>query len=280
MNRTHGMIKIQFPIQNIQSEKLLFYIFHIGSMKNQHPCIRPNGLEYNQIIFCTSGKGILIVDGNTYQITAGMGFLLRPGVAHEYYSTEEPWTTYWILFNGAGVEMLPLVFKTQTCKIFYLYNTEKILLEHQTLYALAENNALANKNAISASCYQFLLNLDDSITDIPIANNELNSARLENVIYFLENNFSTDITLENMARIAEITPQYLCRLFQNHFQMRPMEYVLILRMKEAKTLLLTDRKLSIKKIANTVGYHDTSYFCRMFKKHTGLTPSEFRVLSN
>lgn len=276
VNHPHGMIKIQFPFTDAQSDNLLYRIFHIGSMENQHPCDRINGLEYYQIIICTSGKGLLKVCGEEYEISAEMGFLLKPGVAHEYYSLESPWTTYWLLFDGAGSEMLPFISQSEKFSIFYLSNREKLLFEHQTMYTLAEKNALSNKNALSAACYQFLLDMNDSIIDCRAGNEEQNAERLNKVIRYLEKNYTKDILLEDMAKLAEITPQYLCRLFQSTLRMRPMEYVLYLRMKEAKTLMLTDKNMPINEIAATVGYHDTSYFCRMFRKNTGLTPGEFK----
>jgi len=276
MNHPHGMIKIQFPFTDAQSDNLLYRIFHIGSMENQHPCDRINGLEYYQIIICTSGKGLLKVCGEEYEISAEMGFLLKPGVAHEYYSLESPWTTYWILFDGAGSEMLPFISQSENYSVFYLSNREKLLFEHQAMYNLAEKNALSNKNALSAACYQFLLDMNDSIIDCRAGNEEQNAERLNKVIRYLENNYTKDILLEDMAKLAEITPQYLCRLFQSTLRMRPMEYVLYLRMKEAKTLMLTDKNMPVNEIAAAVGYHDTSYFCRMFRKNTGLTPGEFK----
>jgi len=276
VNHPHGMIKIQFPFTDAQSDNLLYRIFHIGSMENQHPCDRINGLEYYQIIICTSGKGLLKVCGEEYEISAEMGFLLKPGVAHEYYSLESPWTTYWILFDGAGSEMLPFISQIENFSVFYLSNREKLLFEHQAMYNLAEKNALSNKNALSAACYQFLLDMNDSIIDCRAGNEEQNAERLNKVIRYLENNYTKDILLEDMAKLAEITPQYLCRLFQSTLRMRPMEYVLYLRMKEAKTLMLTDKNMPVNEIAAAVGYHDTSYFCRMFRKNTGLTPGEFK----
>lgn len=279
MKHEHGMVRIEFPITDKRASRLLFRIAHIGSMEHQHPCIRPNGLEAHQIIFCTSGEGKLTVGGKKYSVSAGMGFYLRPGVSHEYTANKNPWTTFWILFDGPGVEILPFISDCGDYRVFYIYHLEKLLLQHKRIYAEAAQESINNQNSLSALCYRFLLDVEESIQDTPPAIREMNVERMEKVTDYLEKNYKTEVSLSEIAEVAGITPQYLCRLFQDCFHLRPMEYVLSLRMKEAKKLLVTAKEMTLDEIALAVGYRDTSYFCRMFKNSVGMTPREFTRIS-
>lgn len=98
--------KMLFLINTIKLPDYPFYLVHIGSLVNQHPCVRPDGLPDYQLLYCIAGEGLFTVDGHEYHITAGMGVLLKPDAAHEYHAIREPWSTYWVRFSGAGCDML------------------------------------------------------------------------------------------------------------------------------------------------------------------------------
>ena len=78
-----------------------------------------------------------------------------------------------------------------------------------------------------------------------------------------------------MAREVGISPYYLSKLFKESEGTGYIEYTTKLRMDYAKEQLgATDR--SIKEICHDAGYQDPNYFSRIFKKWTGMTPTEYR----
>ena len=83
--------------------------------------------------------------------------------------------------------------------------------------------------------------------------------------------------MEELSDQIHATPQYLCRMFKRHLNVRPFQYIAMKRIQHAK-ILLTDSDLSINEIAHRVGYNDCSYFCAIFKKIELISPSEFRGL--
>jgi len=84
-----------------------------------------------------------------------------------------------------------------------------------------------------------------------------------------------EITLSHTAQYLHINPSYLSQLFKQHQGVNFMDYVIELRMKEARKLLsLTTLRVS--EIAERLGYNDLAYFTNMFKKITGTTPSSYR----
>ena len=100
--------------------------------------------------------------------------------------------------------------------------------------------------------------------------------QLQTVTEYIENHYGICITLEDLSSIINVTPQHLCRLFKQAYNMRPFEYVTRYRLKCAKELLLNSNDYTVKTIAEMVGYNDTSYFCDTFKEYEGCSPLEFK----
>ena len=85
------------------------------------------------------------------------------------------------------------------------------------------------------------------------------------------------ICLEDIAASANISKNTAIRYFHANIGMSPIDYLLKCRISIAcKMLRETSDKIS--HIANSVGYENTGYFCRLFRRHTGLSPNEYRRL--
>ena len=92
---------------------------------------------------------------------------------------------------------------------------------------------------------------------------------------FIEENFRQAMQVSNLAAMVNITPRTLNRRFQSCVAMRPIEYIQAVRIEQAKRLLeLGD--VTIKSLAEQVGYDDISSFTRLFKRATELTPKEYQ----
>ena len=92
---------------------------------------------------------------------------------------------------------------------------------------------------------------------------------------FIEENFRQSMQVSNLAAMVNITPRTLNRRFQSSVAMRPIEYIQAVRIEQAKRLLeLGD--VTIKSLAEQVGYDDISSFTRLFKRATELTPKEYQ----
>lgn len=92
---------------------------------------------------------------------------------------------------------------------------------------------------------------------------------------YIRQNFQRDLSLEEVAQSAGISPYYFSKLFKEETGMNFTEYLTGLRIETAKQLL-SNQKLSIKQVCVDSGYANPNYFSRIFKKWTGITPTEFR----
>lgn len=98
---------------------------------------------------------------------------------------------------------------------------------------------------------------------------------VEEAISYIEENFENQIRLDELARSAYISSSRLSHLFKQATGMSPLDYVIRVRVDRACGLLTSTRR-NITDIAFDVGFHDSSYFSRAFRKLTGVSPSEFR----
>ncbi|MFF2889594.1 AraC family transcriptional regulator [Paenibacillus sp. NPDC057967] len=97
----------------------------------------------------------------------------------------------------------------------------------------------------------------------------------EQVIRYLARNYRETISLEQLAQHMNYTPQYVSRRFKEQMGCSPLDYIIRLRMDAARRLL-SETAATLQEAAAYVGYPDTIYFSRMFKKQTGITPGQYR----
>jgi AraC family transcriptional regulator len=98
--------------------------------------------------------------------------------------------------------------------------------------------------------------------------------RLHWSLDYLHENFASDITVEQLARVACLSTFHYKRLFSEVFKISPYQYLIRLRLETACVLLKSDRKVS--EICQHVGWKDPSSFTRLFKRQFFFTPEQFR----
>lgn len=92
---------------------------------------------------------------------------------------------------------------------------------------------------------------------------------------YIDENFSRELSLDEVSRYVNISPYYFSKLFKEEAGENFIEYLTRVRITHAKELL-KNPNLSIKEICIMSGYSDPSYFSRIFKKQEDVTPSEYR----
>ncbi len=95
---------------------------------------------------------------------------------------------------------------------------------------------------------------------------------------YIAANYCKDITLEDVSREVNISPNYFSKLFKDETGSNFIDYLTALRIDKAKRLL-SDSRYANKEICYQIGYGDPNYFSRIFKKVVGVTPTEYRMAS-
>lgn len=101
---------------------------------------------------------------------------------------------------------------------------------------------------------------------------------LKKALQYMEDNYGEQISLPDIARAAGLNASYLSRLFKKETGESITGHLTRLRIERAKELLKDD-SLRLRDIAEAVGFNDVSYFSNTFKKTAGISPTEFRTIS-
>ena len=102
-----------------------------------------------------------------------------------------------------------------------------------------------------------------------------NQAFKEQIYDYIEKHYMEDISLQDAAAQLNYSDPYFCRFFKQNFDKNFIMYLSELRVEKAKELL-ADMTVNIRDIGQRVGFRDSGYFTKVFKRITGETPSEYR----
>ncbi len=119
--------------------------------------------------------------------------------------------------------------------------------------------------------------LDHFIDAVYESRNTKNFKLITEAMEYIKENYNKELTLDEVAQSVFISPYYLSHLFKDELGKTFVEYLTEVRINEAKKLLKNTKK-SITRIAEEVGYYDSSYFSKVFKKQEGMTPQQYRRL--
>jgi AraC-like DNA-binding protein len=99
---------------------------------------------------------------------------------------------------------------------------------------------------------------------------------MQRALTYLATHFQEEVSLDQLAQESFVSGSYLCALFRRTFGLGFKRFQSILRVERAKDLLLRDRYQRITDVSLEVGFGDFSYFLKTFKRHTHISPREFR----
>lgn len=238
----------------------------------------PEGRNDYQLLYISSGKGHFYFKGSKDAtiVTKGNMILFRPKEPQVYYYYAVDKTeVYWVHFTGSQVENildhygLPKnenVFFTGTSPD-YQWIYKQMILELQ----------LHRKNYEELSgmlLRHVLLMINRYLDEGKTAGNEVMN-EIERATHYFNENYNKPIKIEQYAEEHLMSTNWFIQSFKNITKVTPMQYILSLRITAAKGLLeKTDKNIT--EIADSVGYDNPLYFSRLFKKYTGLSPSEYK----
>ncbi|OAS18711.1 response regulator [Paenibacillus oryzisoli] len=140
-----------------------------------------------------------------------------------------------------------------------------------------------NQAVLNANSYDQLYKYLSIVYKVAFSMKELNEVEsdqstqlMERLDEFLLMNLTEPINHQMLSEKFGLVPSYLSKLFASYKGMSPAKYLVTLRIKRAKELMEAQPKLLMKDIAVLIGYQDALYFSKLFKKETGVWPSEYK----
>ena len=237
-------------------------------------------LEVFALVYISSGRGTLESRPNfSASIEAGSAFLLFPNVWHRYAPDPQTgWHDYWIGFDGTMARgWLKHGFISPQNPVVRI-NVEDTVLATFTrvMQAIRENRPALQQ--ILAGATANLLGLIYSAQQAQPAAETARAHEIELALNRIQTQFGSALDMKSMA--LELGVSYSCfrHTFAAHTGLSPHQYLLEIRLVNARNLL-ADTECSVKEIAAQTGFEDEHYFSRLFRQKLNLTPSQWRSRS-
>lgn len=241
------------------------------------PTWRPRGRVDWQLIYIAAGKGHFIIDHKDIIVPAGNMILFRPKEEQHYYYLGEDRTQVWFVhFTGRDVRKILQSYDIPMNKNILCTGLSR---EYEDFFRKMRDELVACRwgyeEILTYLFRELLMTMHRRMEeDLPrfsgFTSQEIDFAKE----YFLEH-YNEEIIIEDYARSRHVSTSWFNKSFKTAVGTTPMNYILSIRIRNAQILLETT-DYNISSIASMVGYENAFYFSRLFKKHKGLSPAEYR----
>lgn len=247
----------------------------------QIPIHSQNSWEVSCII---TGEGTRLLGDVSEEFSSGETVLIPPGMIHHWYFTNDgsDIENVTILFDNEFLKNVKSCFPELSDMMEHLMSLKKAVIftgeTRRKIYFIMLRMRTESAERRIFSLAEILMLIAEDKTGRKIANSKRLSKteiRYSQIRSYVNCNYYREITLDEISRFSGMNKTAFCAYFKAQTGKTFVEYLNQIRLKIAAELLkCTDQTVS--DIASQVGISDMSYFCRLFKKTFGFTPSEFR----
>lgn len=229
--------------------------------------------EHMELLYFLSDGDKVFCGDAVYTLRAGDVLVVNPNALHATYAGRfycmrlSP--AFFADIRFEGVLITPHIAK------------DDVITECFTAIARAkEENRLGSDMRIKAEAYRLLSHLvenyrTESLSDGRMISEKNKASRVGDIVRYMTDHCHERITTATLAEHFHIDEHYLCRLFKSQMGKPPMQYLNEYRVEKA-CALLENTAYSVTDAALAVGFDDASYFARVFKKQTGVSPRNYR----
>lgn len=214
----------------------------------------------------TRGTAVMSLGDKKYTLAVGDLFFAFPGIPYTVKGSAD-FAYIYISFMGSGAASLLAQFHVTLQALHYTGFSELCPFFQQAIRRLCPKNANTLTESLLLYALSFLAKEDEE--DVPHTADKL----FEPIVAYVDRHYrDSDMSLSRLSEEFSYTKQHLSKLFKKHLSIGFSGYLNALRVQYANELLAKGAT-SIAEIANVCGYKDSHYFSRVYKKHTGSTPT-------
>ena len=265
-------------------------IAHMQYNKKGHT-ITPHFHDYIEIIYSIDGNNEIRLNDNQYFFSAGDLVLINSQDIHSIICGDgcylvlrfEPELLYGSLRSSVDLKYI-LPFVLNSFKHQIIFNADEIKAGNisQYLFEIYEEYKKKNygyeiaiRTRINEIFLWFLRYWHKKNINISISSQESFAKPLQKVFVYVSENYASDITVESMAKLCNMSYSYFSRMFKKIMKKSFSEYLTYVRINESEKLLITT-DLNITEIAMQVGFSTSSYFIQQFKNVKNISPKQYR----
>lgn len=250
------------------------------------PVLKSHWHQETMFLIVEKGTAIVHCNSQPFPVSPGDLIIIHSNDIHYVENHCHHLIEYYIMFDTAFLRSS----RGDSCQTGYITPFEENRIRFQThikndpelaekvlaIFHEYENKRPAFELAIKSHLYAMFVLLFRNYR-LPSAATPESSRhhQLRLVLQYVDNNYNQKITLEELAQMAHMSRHHFCRLFKALTGMPPIEYVNHLRINTAIKLLQQNR-LSVSEAAQAVGFSDSNYFSRLFKKYKHVSPTNVK----
>ena len=210
--------------------------------------------------FTLSGTGELHYQDEVYTLKAGDIFFIDCK-NYQYYKTisSEPWEMDWVHFSGGNTESFYHEFIKNGSNILHT-NSENV--RNNPIHLLMEKLLQLQKDPNAKTDFESSVLVHELLNELILQS-------------YIDENYRQGVTLEDLEKHFHLNKYQIVKDFSKFMGQPPVDYQISCKISYAKDLLRYSN-LSIKEISLEAGLDNFAYFSRLFKKKTGISPSEYR----
>ena len=232
--------------------------------------------EY-QLVYITQGRGLFSSESTAEkQVCKGRLMVLFPGQWHTYRPLQQTgWTEYYIGFEGPSIDaIVGNAFLSKEQQILEVGIQEELVSLFRRALIIAETDKTSAQQYLSGIVLH-MIGMVLSISKNKIFEMSDIDQKIEQAKVIMNENVYGSIDPEELAMRLNISYSWFRRIFKEYTGYAPTKYFQELKLRKAKQMLVSTSQ-SVKEISYLLNFQSAEYFFAFFKKHTGLTPSEYR----
>lgn len=249
----------------------------------QEPVFRTQSsdIDFYQWIYCIDGQGEVIIKGRKTILSPGKLVLIFPNEEHSYHAITEEWHVHIIGFSGNCCAEVLQTFKMYESGIYHSNDEElfgRYLSQMLDVYNARDEAGHIDMKKVSTLCYDFLLELSFAVEYVSSTIAVTENVAIREIINYMEEHYREPITLDDLARQVNLSRSYVSEIFKKEIQTTVIQYLTMIRLSRARVMLIEHPEMKIREVASKCGFENPSYFGEVFKKETGMTPVEYRIM--
>lgn len=244
-----------------------------------------------EFVYVQSGTVTFCIGTDQIPLSEGNAVFINSKVLHEFYSEDNAVIPNFVCYPTfiAPIEtriynqyVQPIISSTISYQIFSpVLPWQKEILDILQEIFTQQNSACA-KELITSSLLQklwavFFEHIDTTHLNQQQDHSAQSQIKLQVMMQYIHTNYSSQIALSDIAQSAGISKSSALSFFHKYLKMAPVSYLILYRLKKASELLITT-DLKLVEIAYATGFNNIGYFCKQYKIHYGITPTEYRKL--
>ncbi len=267
------------PFYTERTERLHSMLLNCGHELARSPEYHWDGLRrggHSLIIwqYTLNGMGRVAYGGQEYAVPPGSAFFLMVPERHIYFLPPDSpsWEFLYVTVNGSELVRLGNEYRNRNGVVRPFAADSPTVRAAWEMLAACREKRLESRYDASAAAYSFLMTLMNDPLPTPSPDGGDFMAKIHD---FCRKNLDRPISVEELAKVAGCSRWHFTRRFRELAGDSPHVFITTQKMRLALRLLQTTTA-PIKEIAAGCGFDDTSYFCKVFKHHYGMTPGHYR----